>query len=184
MSLLVVWSSPNTDGLTASAKDKIVEGIQAAGKDAEVIHLNQKNINLCKACGNGWGICISEGVCVQQDDFQELYEAFQRADAIVLVTPVYWHDPSENLKALLDRLRRCEPFRNHYLKGKRCLLVACAGGSGKGAISCLYNMEYTLGHMEMIALDRIPVTRFNRDYIVPALFDAGKKFAEHHSDWK
>lgn len=34
MSILVVWSSPNTDGLTAAAKNKVIKGILAAGKEA------------------------------------------------------------------------------------------------------------------------------------------------------
>ncbi len=61
MAILVVWASPNMDGLTASAKDQVVRGIEAAGKEAEVIHLNRKRIEMCKRCGNGWGTCLSEG---------------------------------------------------------------------------------------------------------------------------
>ncbi len=184
MAILVVWSSPNMDGLTASAKNQIVSGIEAAGREVEVIHLNCKHINMCKACGNGWGTCLSDGVCILKDDFADVYNAFQRADAIVLITPVYWHDMSENMKALLDRMRRCEPFHNHYLAEKRCMLIACAGGTGKGAVKCLRTMEETLGHMKMIPLERLPIIRFNKDYMLPALAGAGRMFAEHYADWK
>jgi len=184
MAILVVWSSPNEHGLTAAAKDKVVEGITAAGMEAEVIHLNEKHIAACTICGNGWGTCLSDGACVQKDDFQEIYDAFRRADGIVLVTPVYWSDLSENLKALLDRMRRCEPFHNRYLRGKTCMLVACAGGSGNGTIACLSHMETTMNHMGVRALDRIPVTRFSREYMLPAIAEAGRQFAVHYADWQ
>ena len=57
-------------------------------------------------------------------------------DRIVLITPVYWHDLAENLKCLLDRMRRCETDHNYHLQGKQCMLIACAGGTGLGAIQC------------------------------------------------
>ena len=184
MAFLVVWSSPNTDGLTAASKDQVIAGIRAAGKEVEEIHLNRKKIELCAACGNGWGTCISKGCCVKKDDFQEIYDAFREAEGIILVTPVYWGDLSENLKALLDRIRRCEPFTNHWLNGKRCLLVACAGGSGNGTISCLDRMETTMRHMGVQALDRLPITRFSREYMLPAMRAAGEQFAGNVETWK
>ena len=105
MPILVIWSSPNTDCLTAAAAGQVVQGIQAAGAQAEVIHLNSKNVSMCRACGNSWGTCLSHGKCVIDDDFQQIYQAIQDCDALVLVTPVYWHDVSENMKALVDRMR-------------------------------------------------------------------------------
>lgn len=54
------------------------------------------------------GLCRSEGRCVINDDFSEDYQRLVSAEAIVWITPVYWHDLAENLKAFLDRLRRCE----------------------------------------------------------------------------
>ncbi len=178
MSILVVWSSPNTDGLTAAAANQVVQGIRDAGKEAEVIHLNRKKIGACNICGDGWGTCRTKGECVLKDDFAEVYEAFCRAEAIVLVTPVYWSDMSENLKSLLDRMRRCEPLQNRYLNGKQCMLVACAGGSGNGTIQCLQHMEVTMGHMGVRALERIPVTRFSREYMLEALKKAGERLAQ------
>lgn len=184
MSILVVWSSPNTDGLTAAAKNKVIEGILAAGKEVEEIHLNHKKLNHCQSCGNGWGKCLSDGTCVLNDDFTEIYDAFQRSEAFVLVTPVYWHDISENLKALLDRIRRCEPFHNRFLEGKRCMLVACAGGTGNGVITCLSKLETTMRHMEILPLEMLPVIRLNRHYMLPALKEAGENFARIHDTWK
>lgn len=78
----------------------------------------------------------------------------------------------------MDRLRRCEATANHFLANKRCVLVACAGGTGRGTIECLGNMELALTHMGMRAYDRIPVNRYNAPYIIPALEEAGATYVE------
>lgn len=185
MKLLLIWASPNKDGLTAQSKNQILNGICAASAEAETIHLNHCNIEHCRACGDGWGLCRAQGNCVIQDDFSQLYDKCAKADGIIFVTPVYWHDMAECLKNFLDRLRRCETQsrsfaeRNQRLRDKYCLLVACAGGTGRGAIQCLHQMEETINHIGMIAVDRLPVIQFNRDYMLPALSGAGQKFADN-----
>lgn len=77
----------------------------------------------------------------------------------------------------MDRLRRCETAHNKYLAGKRCPLVACAGGTGLGAVKCLHSMEETLKHMSMRAYDRLPVIRYNEGYMLPTLEKAGETYA-------
>lgn len=177
MHTLIVWASPNEDGLTAAAKNKVIEGINSTGGKVKEIHLNKYKINSCLACEDGWGLCRSEGRCIiEDDDFAEIYKNFVSAEKIVIITPVYWHDITENLKCLLDRMRRSETKHNHFLKGKKCLIIACAGGSGRGAIRCLYNLEYILNHMEIEVVDRLPVIQFNREYMLPAVKEAGKAF--------
>lgn len=177
MKIAVVWSSPNKNGLTASAKDSFLSGLLKSGAEVEEIHLNEKKLEHCRACGNGWGTCRANGHCVLKDDFEEIYQTLENADGIVFVTAVYWHDMTECMKAFIDRLRRCETAHNGYLAGKRCFLIACAGGTGLGATQCLIHMEEALQHMNMRAYDRIPVIRFNKDYILPALKQAGEIYA-------
>ena len=99
-----------------------------------------------------------------------------------MISAVYWHDIKEHMKAFLDRLRRCETAYNHFLFGKRCILIACAGGTGLGVIECLHNMEETLKHMNMRAYDRIPVIRYNKEYMLPALENAGETYAHRLVD--
>ncbi len=176
--VVVIWSSPNTDGLTASAKDRVANGLRDYGAEVQEIHLNKKKLEHCRACGNGWGTCNKLGSCVIKDDFAEVYRALQEADGIVWVSAVYWSDMTECFKAFFDRLRRCDATKNHALAEKRCLLVACAGGTGRGTLECLTQLERGLTHMGMRVYDRIPVVRFNRDYMLPALYEAGKTYGE------
>ena len=178
MKIAVIWSSPNKDGLTAIAKNQFISGLQKANAEITEIHLNRMRIEHCKACGDGWGKCSSQGKCFIEDDFAEIYEQLAEVEGIVFVSAVYWHDITECMKAFLDRLRRCETAHNHFLAGKRCFLIACAGGTGLGAIECLHNLEQTIVHMGMRAYDRIPVIRFNKEYILPALENAGEIYAK------
>lgn len=178
MKIALVWSSPNTDGLTASVKEHFLSGVKKTKVTVEEIHLNKEKIEHCRACGNGWGTCRSHGRCVIKDDFAAIHQKLAEADGIIFVSAVYWHDITECMKALIDRLRRCESAHNGFLAGKRCFLIACAGGTGQGAIECLHSMEEAVKHMGMRAYDRIPVIRFNKDYMLPALMQAGEVYSK------
>ena len=174
----VVWSSPNKDGLTATAKNQFIKGLEGAGAEVCEIHLNSKKLEHCRACGNGWGTCNKTGSCVLQDDFADVYKSLQEADGIVWISAVYWSDMTECMKAFFDRLRRCDATKNHFLAEKRCVLMACAGGTGRGTLECLTQLERGMTHMGARVYDRISVVRYNKDYILPAIEAAGKTYAE------
>lgn len=178
MKVAVVWSSPNKDGLTNTAAKQFMKGLENANVEIEEIWLNRKHIDRCLACGDGWGTCKSNGECVLKDDFSEVYKKLVEADGIVFVSAVYWSDMTECMKAFIDRLRRCEAVKNHYLAEKRCILMACAGGTGRGTLECLHQMEMALTHMGMRAYDRIPVIRYNSEYVLPMLEKAGEAYAD------
>lgn len=185
MAILVIWASPDKNGLTAQIKNQLVKGIENTGCNVEEVHLNRKKIQCCAACGKGgYGNCMREGKCILTDDFQDIYDAMIQADAFVFVTPVYWHDLAENLKCLLDRLRRCETAHNGFLQGKRALIAACAGGYGYGTCESLVALENTLKHMGIETADRIAVQRFNNSYMTWAAFEAGKIFAANYKDFR
>jgi len=44
MKIVVIWSSPNTAGLTATAKDRFISGLKKTGATVEDVHLNALNI--------------------------------------------------------------------------------------------------------------------------------------------
>ena len=106
MNVLVIYSSPNDDGLTAACSAAAVEGAREAGADVEEVRLNDLDVGMCAACNNGWGTCQTAHECQVKDDFQPLHARICAADALILVTPVYWGEMSESAKALTDRLRR------------------------------------------------------------------------------
>lgn len=174
----VIWSSPNMDGLTASAKEQYIKGLKNAGTEVEEIHLNKRILEHCRACGNGWGTCNKVGTCLIKDDFEDIYKRLSESDGIVWISAVYWSDMTECFKVFFDRLRRCDATKNHFLAEKRCILMACAGGTGRGSLECLQQLERGLTHMGMRVYDRISVVRYNKDYILPMLETAGESYAK------
>ncbi len=169
--VIILWASPNDDGLTAACARAAEKGIRSAGKECALYQLNTQNINACKACGNGWGTCRDGHICQVQDGFQALHEELKKAEALVLVTPVYWGDMAESAKNFADRLRRCEALARETspLRGMPMVAVAAAGGSGNGTISCMMQMERLAQHTGMRLIDAIPVKRYTREYQLKAI---------------
>jgi multimeric flavodoxin WrbA len=171
MKVLVIQSSPNRDGLTAACAAAAAEGATRAGAEVENVRLNDLGIERCDACGNGWGTCRDEHRCQQEDGFQALQARVAAADGYIIVTPVYWGEPSETAKAFFDRLRRCEAHRGDEgaLAGKWALVVAAAGGGGGGTLTCLSSLAHFLQHVRARPFDLMGVTRRNRGYMLDAI---------------
>jgi len=166
MKALVIYTSPNLDGLTAACAAAAAEGAGAAEAEVEVIRLNDLDVGNCEACGNGWGTCSGSHRCQVADDFQGLRAKVCTADALILITPVYWGEMSESAKAFTDRLRRCEATRGEgsCLNKKPFIAVAAAGGTGNGTVTCLGSMERWGKHVRAKVWDLIPVNRWSRSY--------------------
>ena len=180
MTIFVLSSSPNKNGLTAACASAAVKGILTAGGEAEEIRLNYLKIDKCHACNDGWGTCLAEHRCQEEDDFQPLHARLSQADGYVLVTPVYWGEMSESAKAFTDRLRRCEATRGQgesILFKKPVIAVAAAGGSGGGMITCLLSMERWIQHVQARLFDLIPVNRWSREYKCVAIDASGQAMA-------
>lgn len=177
---LILTASPNKDGLTAACGEAALRGIEAADRKAKLIDLSEEKIKSCLICGNGWGKCINEHSCIINDSFNDLLLQLREAEGIVLVTPVYWGQPSERMKYFLDRYRRCEAFLREKcgVHGKKINLVAAAGGSGNGTISCLAEMEMWCRHLGAIPFARSEITRFNRDLMLSVIEHAATQLTQ------
>lgn len=174
MDTLIIYASPNSDGLTAASAAAAGEGARQAGATAEEIRLNDLKVGACHACERGWGTCKTGHECQIQDDFQALHARIRRADALILVTPVYWGEMSEAAKSLTDRLRRCEATlgEGSRLAGKPVIAVAAAGGTGNGMITCLLSMERWIQHVRGRVFDLMPVNRWSQAYKLAAIREA------------
>lgn len=84
-SVLFINASQNADGNTARMGATLLEGV-----DHDTLNLVDYRINQLGQTFNG-------------DQFDEVVAAMERADTIVIGTPVYWHTMSGSLKTLIDR---------------------------------------------------------------------------------
>lgn len=154
---------PNKIGLTFSCVEECKKELKRLGNEVEHICINKKNIKKCLACGKrGWGICLEEHKCIQQDNFNEIYEYMSDFDAYIFITPVYFWEMSESAKTFFDRLKRCDVFNdNSKIKGKKIVCIACAGGSGNGTEETLKSFDILDHFLKTKMIGRIPVTRAN-----------------------
>lgn len=174
MKVLVLSGTPKQEGLSASALEKVIAGVQGQGAQAEIISLCALHLSPCRACGEGWGCCREEHVCAfGEDGLTKLQQEIASADALVLLSPVYWGEVSEPMKCALDRLRRCEALRDGGIfKGKPVLLVASPGGSGNGLVTTLAQMERFCQHNHAVVFDMVGLNRRSREYKLSAVQEA------------
>jgi multimeric flavodoxin WrbA len=175
MKCVAIQSSPNLNGLTARLAQAVLTGVQSENGAIELIHLNNLNIKPCIACEKGWGVCREKNICILEDDFEVLRKKIIEADVVIFATPVYWHDLSESAKRFLDRLRRCESFTFNTFTGKKIIGITSAGGSGRGAVRALHNLEEYLRRLGFEIFDLVSVTRFSKDHKLTMLVEAGKR---------
>ena len=99
------------------------------------------NINPCDACDT----CQeTHGVCVIQDDMQALYPKIQKADVLVLASPVYWFTFSAQIKLCIDRWYAFQPIRQEVWPGKQLGIVLTYGDSDpydSGAVNAIYTYQ-------------------------------------------
>jgi multimeric flavodoxin WrbA len=150
-------------GLTFSCVEECEKEIKKSGNEVEHICINKKNIKKCNACGKrGWGICGDEHICIQKDDFNDIYRYMDKFDTYIFITPVYFHEMSESAKTFFDRLKRCDAFKDDsQIKGKKIICIACAGGSGSGTELTLKAFDILNYFLKTELIGRIPVTKFN-----------------------
>ena len=179
MKVWVISSSPNKDGLTAACAAAAAKGVRLAGGQAEEVRLNGLKIGHCQACETGYGVCRTDHVCDMEDDFQALHKRIPEFGGFVLVTPVYWWEMSESMKAFCDRLRRCEATAgpDSRLRERPIVAVAAAGGSGNGTITCLLSMENWIKQVGGKPFDLIAVNRWSRPYKLVTIQEAAHAMA-------
>ena len=179
MKYLVITGNPKQDGLTHAVTQEVLKGAADGGAEVEI--LNANGTETCRCCGDGWGTCREQHECeFGEGDFNKAQEAIRTADALCIVTPVYWWEVAEGLKSLMDRLRRCNRGidRTGPLSGKQALLIAVPGASGNGALPCLEQMDRFCKHTGMRAFDYIGVNRWNSNYKKAAAYSAARAMAE------
>lgn len=178
---LIITASPNADGLTAACGKAAYEGILSACGEAEIIDISSApKIEPCRICGDGWGTCFGSAKCVIGDILPQLQAKIHDAEGVILVTPVYFGQPSERMKYFLDRFRRCEAFNKNgsAASGKQIDLIAAAGGSGNGTTTCLVEMEQWCRNVGAIPQERIGITRFNRAAMLGVITDAAARLVK------
>lgn len=113
--------SPRINGKTSFLTQKL-QALLSDNFQTEINFLKKLNIGPCTDCRN----CKNgDLICTVKDEMQALYRKIDESDVLVFGTPIYWFNPSAQMKLLIDRLRPY--YGNKRLKGKKAALVLPAG---------------------------------------------------------
>lgn len=104
--ILAISASARPNSNTRILLETALREIKAAGHEVEELDLSRLSspIHPCLACD----ACLA-GKCVQRDSMEPIYPLLESADAIVIVSPIYFYALPAQLKALIDR---CQLFFN------------------------------------------------------------------------
>lgn len=100
MKVYAVNGSFRKEGNTDIIIDKVLEGARSRGAQTEKVFIDDLQLNSCQGCLE----CRQEGICVQDDQLNEIVRKIEAADALVFGSPIYGNYMTGQLKILMDRL--------------------------------------------------------------------------------
>ena len=124
MNVLLLNGSPRQNGNTALALNEMIRIFADSGVETELVQVGSKSIRGCMACGG----CSEKGKCVFDDLVNEVAPKFEKADGLVIGSPVYYASANGTLVSFLDRLFCSTPF-DKTMKVGAAIAVARRGGT-------------------------------------------------------
>ena len=145
MYALLINGSPHAEGCTFTALAEVAKTLEENGIETEILHIGNRNIRGCVACGS----CQKTGKCVFDDIVNETSAKLEKADAVVVGSPVYYASPAGTLISFLDRL-----FYSTSAVDKRmkvgASVVSCRRGGNSSTFDVL-NKYFTISNMPVAA---------------------------------
>lgn len=144
MNILILNGSPRPNGNTAAMVEAFAKGARENNHEVTVVSVCQKKIAGCLACE----YCHTKGngKCIQQDDMQEIYPVLEKAEMIVLASPVYYHSFTGQLQCSINRIYALDKPKN--LK-KAALILS----SGSDHVYCGAIYEYQNSFLNYLKLE-------------------------------
>ena len=100
-----------------------LEKLEKHNFECEIFTCQAKDIKPCMHCD----FCLKNKECIISDDMDKVYENLQKADGIIIATPVQSGGISSNLAAIMDRTRALEAIDYNLLRGKIGMSIAVGG---------------------------------------------------------
>ena len=99
MRVLGMNGSPRREGNTDLLLAQVMKGAEDKGAETKTLILNDLDIGPCQHCD----ACFEAGVCKIKDDMQMVYTEMEKADRIVLASPIHFMGLTAQMKAMIDR---------------------------------------------------------------------------------
>jgi len=112
MKVLAVNGSPRMKASSTYHMLKpLLEGMEEAGAETELIHIRQLKLEFCIGCYICWVRTPGKCIHTDKDRMAAALESFNRADLVVFGTPLYHFTMSGIMKTFIDRtITRFEPW--------------------------------------------------------------------------
>ncbi len=145
MKVLMINGSPHKQGNTFIALSEIAKQLNQQGIDSEIVHIGNKAVRGCIACGKCREI---GGKCVFDDDICNSISAkFAESDALIVGSPVYYGQPNG---AVLSIIQRAFFSNGANIAGKPAAAVAvCRRGGATSTFNTL-NMPFQMMNMPVV----------------------------------
>lgn len=144
MNVLLINGSPHEKGAGFTALSEMEKVFQKNGIVTEIISVGNQAIRGCMACG----YCMSHGKCTITDKVNEVAPKFEKADGLVVSSPVYYASANATLIAFLDRLF----YSTHFDKTMKVgASVVTARRGGLSATFDELNKYFTISGMPVAA---------------------------------
>ena len=145
MQVLLINGSPHEAGCTFTALSEVASSLEKNGIETNFFHIGKKPVHGCVAC---YG-CTKTGKCAFDDDVCNTISALaDKADGIVIGSPVYFASANGALCALLDRAFFAAS--NAFIGKPGAAIVSCRRGGAGSAFDRL-NKYFTISQMPVVA---------------------------------
>lgn len=98
--VLIIFGSPRKNGNLSKMVQLAVKQSENLNYKVDYIDLYEKDIATCKGCMQ----CKKTGVCVINDDIQEIRQLLIECDLVIVASPTYFANVSAPVKNMFDRL--------------------------------------------------------------------------------
>ena len=123
MRVLIINGSPRADGNTTIAIKEIENVFKANNIEFDTFQIGNKAIRGCVACG----YCYKNHKCVFDDEVNKIAPYFEKADGVIVASPVYYASANGTLISFLDRLFYSTHF-DKRMKVGASVVIARRGG--------------------------------------------------------
>lgn len=142
--VLILNGSPHPKGCTARALKEVEKVLQEEGMETETIQVGSQPVRGCIACKS----CYRNGKCVFDDLVNQIAPKFQKADGLLVGSPVYYASANGTLISFLDRLFYSTHFDKTFKVG------AAIVSARRGGCSATYdelNKYFTISQMMVVS---------------------------------
>lgn len=145
MKVIAINGSPKENGNTYHAIKIVTDELESQGIETEILHIGNKNIRGCLACG---GCAQNKNEkCVINDEVNEAIQKMKAADGILIGSPVYYASIAGTMKCFLDRSFYVASANGGLFRHKVGGSVVAVRRSGEVATFDHLNHYFTLGEM-------------------------------------